>query len=114
MFIDKILPGSEADRLKKAGKVSEGDEVVMVSATFGEEMWSARGVGKYRLEKSIAVRQGNGVSFVLESSTDQSKKRRDAAKKFQEKEQERTNRLQKMLADEVESDKKKNKLFGLF
>eukprot|EP00966_Prymnesium_polylepis_P307283 7100957-Prymnesium_polylepis.1 len=30
----------------------------MVSATFGDEMWSARGIGKYRLEKSIAVRQG--------------------------------------------------------
>lgn len=46
VYIDEILPGSEADRLQKAGKLKKGDEVVMVSATFGGEMWSARNIGK--------------------------------------------------------------------
>merc|ERR1719453_2235065 len=45
VFIDKILPNSEASRLKKEGKIQEGDEVTMVSATFGDEMWSARKIG---------------------------------------------------------------------
>ena len=57
VYIDAILPGSQAARLEKQGKLQKGDEVVMVSATFGDEMWSAKNVGKYRLEKSIAVRQ---------------------------------------------------------
>ena len=57
--------------------VQVGDEVTMVSATFGDEMWSARNVGKYRLEKSIAVRQGMQISFVFENSNDSSKKARE-------------------------------------
>merc|ERR1719316_1587135 len=35
VFIDKIIPGSQADAMKKQGKIKEGDEIVMVSATFG-------------------------------------------------------------------------------
>merc|ERR1719163_1954484 len=58
IYIDKILPNTEAARLEREGKIRVGDEITMVSATFGDEMWSARGIGKYRLEKSIAVRQG--------------------------------------------------------
>merc|ERR1719453_849028 len=60
----------EAAKLKRQGKIKEGDEITMVSATFGDEMWSARKVGKYRLEKSIAVRQGMTISFVFESRTE--------------------------------------------
>merc|ERR1719353_2821842 len=56
VYIDAIIPGTEAARLEREGKIKKGDEITMVSATFGDEMWSARGVGKYRLEKSIAVR----------------------------------------------------------
>merc|ERR1719453_1445297 len=64
VIVDKIIPGTEAARLEQQGKLKVGDEITMVSATFGEELWSARGVGKYRLEKSIAVRQGATISFV--------------------------------------------------
>lgn len=46
MYIDQIIPNSEAARLEKAGKLKKGDEVTMVSATYGNEMWSARGIGK--------------------------------------------------------------------
>merc|ERR1719487_918153 len=113
VFIDKIIQGTEADRLKKQGQIKEGDEVTMVSATFGDEMWSARGVGKYRLEKSIAVRQGMTISFVVESSSDGSKKRMAEMAKKQAKEKERVTRLQKQLQAETDAQKK-DKLFGLF
>merc|ERR1711918_109408 len=97
----------EAARLKEQKKIREGDEVTMVSATFGDEMWSARGVGKYRLEKSIAVRQGMTISFVVES--------RGKGKKIdfaaQKKEKDRITRLQRQLTEEVEAEKKKG-LFG--
>merc|ERR1712151_357533 len=83
VFIEKILKGTEAERLEKAGKISVGDEVTMVSATFGNEMWSARNIGKQRLEKSIAVRQGMFVEFVVESPNEKQlfgrKKANDAA-----------------------------------
>merc|ERR1719395_310885 len=86
VFIGKIVPNSEAARLEKQGKIKVGDEVVMVSATFRDEMWSARGVGKMRLEKSIAVRQGMTLSFVLENNDDKSQRRINEMKKKQEKE----------------------------
>ena len=86
----------------------------MVSATFGGEMWSARGVGKMRLEKSIAVRQGMTVDFVVESPDDNSKKRMNELANAKKKEDARNSRLQKMLQDEVNQDKaqKKKNIFG--
>lgn len=107
VYIDKILDGTEAARLKKQGLIKEGDEIVMVSATFGGEMWSARGVGKYRLEKSIAVRQGMTIDFVVESADDNSKKRQKELLKKQAAEADRISRLQRQLTAEVEADKKK-------
>ena len=97
VVIDKILPNTEAARLETEGKIKPGDEVTMVSATFGDEMWSARGVGKYRLEKSIAVRQGMTISFVFESSDKVSKKRQAELSKAAEKEKDRLTRLQKQV-----------------
>jgi len=108
VFIDKIVAGTEAARLEQQGKLKVGDEITMVSATFGDEMWSARGIGKYRLEKSIAVRQGATISFVVESPSDGTKKARAEALKKQNQEQERLSRLQQQLAKEVEAEKKKS------
>lgn len=113
VYIDKILPNTEAARLEREGKIKVGDEITMVSATFGDEMWSARGVGKYRLEKSIAVRQGMTISFVVEGSDKDAKKRMKEMVEKQTKEQERVSRLQKMLSDEVNAEKKKGP-FGLW
>merc|ERR1711871_349365 len=107
VFIDKIVPGTEAERLKKAGKIKEGDEVTMISATFGDEMWSARRVGKYRLEKSIAVRQGMTISFVFESKDKNFAANSKARAKEAEKEKAPMTRMQKQLLNEVESEKKK-------
>lgn len=113
--IDKIIPGTEAARLKANGQISEGDEITMVSATFGDEMWSARGIGKYRLEKSIAVRQGMTISFVFEGSSDKKKASMAAMKKQRSEEEKKMTRLQKQLQKEVDDDKKKGGLFdGLF
>ena len=105
VLIDKVVEGTEAARLKQQGKLREGDEVVMVSATFGDEMWSARGVGKMRLEKSIAVRQGMTISFVLENADDTSARRINEMKKKQEKERAFNTRLQKQLQDETDAAK---------
>jgi len=110
VFIDKIVQGTEAARLEREGKIKVGDEVTMVSATFGDEMWSARGVGKMRLEKSIAVRQGATISFVFEDR----KKGNAGLKKMQqqaEKQAKLQTRLQKQLQEEVDAEKKKGGLF---
>jgi len=113
VFVDKIVEGTEAARLKREGLIKEGDEITMVSATFGDEMWSARGVGKYRLEKSIAVRQGMTISFVVEGRGDKDQKSRAQLQKEADKEKARMTRLQKQLAEEVDQEKKKGwSLFG--
>jgi len=114
VYIEKILPDTQASLLEQKGQLRVGDEITMVSATFGDEMWSARGVGKYRLEKSIAVRQGMNIQFVVEASDDNSKKRQKELQMKLTKEQEKTTRLQNQLAKEVDADKKKPKLFGFF
>ena len=111
IYIDKIVPNTEAARLQKAGKIQVGDEITMVSATFGDEMWSARGVGKMRLEKSIAVRQGMTISFVVEAKGAAEKKRLAELAKKQSEEQKKVNRLQKMLNDEVDATKAAKKGF---
>merc|ERR1719454_2480751 len=100
IYIQSIVPNTQAADFEKQGKLSVGDEITMVSATFGDEMWSARGVGKMRLEKSIAVRQGATISFVLESSDDNSKKRMKEMAAKQKKEQDRISRLQRQLTKE--------------
>lgn len=46
VFVKSIEKGGRAD---KSGMVFVGDIVAMVSATFGDDMWSARGVGLDRV-----------------------------------------------------------------
>jgi hypothetical protein len=43
--------------------------VTMCSATFGDEMWSCRGVGLSRVLAAIRVRSGATVKLVFESPT---------------------------------------------
>jgi len=50
--VKKIIKGGRAE---KTGMVFEGAIVAMVSATFGDDMWSARVVGLDRGVKSIQV-----------------------------------------------------------
>lgn len=43
-------------RAEKSGKVFVGDIVAMASATFGDDMWSCRGVGLGRVLTTIKSR----------------------------------------------------------
>ena len=112
--IEKIIPGSEAARLEREGKIQKGDEIVMISATFGDEMWSTRGVGKYRVEKSIAVRQGMFISFVLEGASDSKKSNMAQMKRALEAEAQKMSRLQRQLQQEVDAEKSKGAFGGFF
>lgn len=40
----------------------------MISATFGEELWSTRNVGLSRVLSAIRIRAGDSVTIVLESA----------------------------------------------
>ena len=52
VFVAELAPGSNA---AKVGVVV-GDRVAMVSATFGNDMWSAQGAGLGRVKRAIEVR----------------------------------------------------------
>ncbi|CAN8076660.1 unnamed protein product [Agarophyton chilense] len=64
VFVAEIDPDGNA---AASGEVNEGDVLVAVSATFGDEVWSTRGVGLDRVMKSIRIRSGDFVTLVLES-----------------------------------------------
>jgi hypothetical protein len=66
VIIGDILPGTNAADAAARGLIKKGDIVTMCSATFGNGMWSTRGVGRERVIKAIAVRAGP-VSLVLET-----------------------------------------------
>lgn len=93
VFIANIDPNGNA--AKSNFDIRIGDIVVAVSATFGDEVWSTRGVGIDRVLKSIKIRAGDFVTLVLESSVENeeqkeeavenaSKRRIDAREKFGE------------------------------
>jgi hypothetical protein len=93
VFIAKIDPNGNASRSNF--EINVGDFVIAVSATFGDEVWSTRGVGLDRVLKSIKIRSGDFVTLVLESpqkiegqkkqSEENATKRRiDAREKFGE------------------------------
>ena len=100
-------------------QVKEGDLVTMCSATFGDEMWSTRGVGLTRVLAAIRVRAGPTVKLVFESPTQYKKKvsMSSAQRKAQEDAriaaQEKKDRLLKEL-EEDEVKLKKGKFLGLF
>lgn len=72
VYIDEIVDGSNAAELAQQGLINKGDVVVMCSATFGDSMWSTRGVGRDRVVRAINVRAG-AVSLVLETPDKYSK-----------------------------------------
>lgn len=76
VFVAEIDPEGNA---AESGEVNEGDILVAVSATFGEEVWSTRGVGLDRVMKSIRIRAGDFVTLVLESPSQLSARKTAAA-----------------------------------
>lgn len=59
VYVETVAPRGNAAR---TGMVKEGDYVTMCSATFGDQMWSTRGVGLTRVLAAIRVRAGPTVS----------------------------------------------------
>uniref|UniRef100_A0A6U4EGF8 PDZ domain-containing protein n=1 Tax=Phaeomonas parva TaxID=124430 RepID=A0A6U4EGF8_9STRA len=51
-----VYVASVAGNAARTGKVNVGDQVVMCSATFGDEMWSTRGSGLYSVMNAVKVR----------------------------------------------------------
>jgi C-terminal processing protease CtpA/Prc len=93
VFIAKIDPKGNAARSNFDIRV--GDYIIAVSATFGDEVWSTRGVGLDRVLKSIKIRSGEYVTLILEgqgendeqkkqSEQNAFKRRIDAREKFGE------------------------------
>jgi hypothetical protein len=100
-------------------QVKEGDIVTMCSATFGNEMWSTRGVGLTRVLAAIRVRSGATVSLVFETPNQYKKKaamstkQREAMDVAKQAAQAKKDALLKELEkDEVKL--RKGKFLGLF
>ncbi|CAM9183196.1 unnamed protein product [Ectocarpus fasciculatus] len=116
VYIVEIVPGGNASRKKM---INVGDKITFVSATFGEEIWSAQGVGLSRVQSAIRIRSGPTVKLVLETSKEAEKKMaRDSArlKKLQdakESEEDKRDRLLRELSDDTKVQKKKP-WYGLF
>ena len=100
-------------------QVKEGDIVTMCSATFGDQLWSTRGVGLTRVLSAIRVRAGPTVKLVLENSSENQKKAVWSAKNAAAADEARVRAQQKrdQLLDELKADEKKlkkGKFLGLF
>eukprot|EP01035_Chromulina_nebulosa_P020728 gene20728-26872_t len=105
VFITKIEKGSRAE---KSGMVFEGDIIAMASATFGDDMWSCRGVGLSRVLTTIRMRNTKPVKLVLEAPSEQEEKRRRAIAFAEATEEEKKldqEKKDKLLAELLEEDK---------
>eukprot|EP00522_Entomoneis_paludosa_P012028 CAMPEP_0172443956 /NCGR_PEP_ID=MMETSP1065-20121228/4137_1 /TAXON_ID=265537 /ORGANISM="Amphiprora paludosa, Strain CCMP125" /LENGTH=193 /DNA_ID=CAMNT_0013194369 /DNA_START=83 /DNA_END=664 /DNA_ORIENTATION=+ len=115
VYVETVAPKGNAAR---TGKVKEGDIVTMCSATFGDEMWSCRGVGLNRVLAAIRVRSGP-VKLVFESQTQYEKKKELTSKQIQAQAdaaaaaQKKKDQLLTELED-TEQKLKKGKFLGLF
>ena len=91
----------------------------MCSATFGDQLWSTRGVGLTRVLSAIRVRAGPTVKLVFESPTENVKRAKVSAKnaKAAEDARQRAQAKRDQLLQELENDEKrlkKGKFLGLF
>lgn len=91
----------------------------MCSATFGDQLWSTRGVGLTRVLSAIRVRAGPTVKLVLESTNENVKKAEMTSKAAKAAEDARLRAQEKrdQLMDELNRDEKrlkKGKFLGLF
>mmetsp|Transcript_2084 Transcript_2084/g.4515 ORF Transcript_2084/g.4515 Transcript_2084/m.4515 type:complete len:196 (-) Transcript_2084:290-877(-) len=116
VFVQTVAPKGNAAR---TGNIKEGDIVTMCSATFGDQMWSCRGVGLTRVLAAIRVRAGPTVNLVFESTSQRKVKGAEVAKQVQAAKdaQERAQKKRDVLMKELESDEKdfkKGKFLGLF
>jgi len=118
VFVKSIDKGSRAE---KSGMVFVGDRVAMVSATFGDDLWSSRGVGLTRVVTAIKSRNTKPVTLVLEAANEaEEKKRRAIAFAELTEEQKKikaakdSELMKQMEADDAELLKKRKGPFGLW
>jgi len=116
VYVETVAPRGNAAR---TGQVEEGDILVMCSATFGEQLWSTRGVGLTRVLAAIRVRAGPTVTLVLESPTERARKSKMTAKAVKATEEARVRSQEKkdQLLKDLQKDEdrlKKGKFLGLF
>lgn len=116
VYVETVAPRGNAAR---TGLVKEGDVVVMCSATFGDQLWSTRGVGLTRVLSAIRVRAGPTVTLVLESTADMTRRAKQTTKavKAADNARERAQAKKDQLLKELEKDEeklKKGKFLGLF
>jgi hypothetical protein len=89
--------------------------VTMCSATFGDEMWSTRGVGLSRVLAAIRVRSGATVKLVFESPK-QTKKKKEVTTQQMKAQYEAQLAAQKKkdeLLLELEKDEKVRNIFSV-
>lgn len=91
----------------------------MCSSTFGDDLWSTRGVGLNRVLAAIRVRSGPTVKLVLESPQKSQKKaaQSTAQRKAADDARAAAQAKKDQLLDQLENDEqklKKGKFFGLF
>ncbi|KAJ1440241.1 hypothetical protein B484DRAFT_443543 [Ochromonadaceae sp. CCMP2298] len=118
VFVKSIDPLSRAE---KSGIIFVGDQIKMVSATFGDDMWSCEGVGLTRVMSCIKVRNTKPVKFVLKAATEAEEKKRMAIVFREPTKAEKEAQLLRddELLSAMESDnkgllKKRKGLFGLW
>mmetsp|Transcript_72959 Transcript_72959/g.110079 ORF Transcript_72959/g.110079 Transcript_72959/m.110079 type:complete len:201 (+) Transcript_72959:227-829(+) len=116
VYVETVAPRGNAAR---TGQVKEGDIVTMCSATFGDQMWSTRGVGLSRVLAAIRVRAGPTVKLVFESSTQYKKKAQltTAQRKAMDDARAAAQAKKDDLLSELEQSEqkiKKGKFLGLF
>jgi len=116
VYVETVAPRGNAAR---TGRVKEGDIVTMCSATFGDDMWSTRGVGLTRVLAAIRVRAGPKVKLVVESPNQSQKKATASTRQAEAKAEARLAAQAKkdQLLDQLENDEKKlnkGKFLGLF
>jgi len=116
VFVETVAPRGNAAR---TGQVKEGDIVTMCSATFGDQMWSTRGVGLTRVLAAIRVRAGPTVKLVVEDAVESKRKASVTTKQAKAMEEARIAAQKKKdsLLSELEKDEeklKKGKFLGLF
>jgi C-terminal processing protease CtpA/Prc len=118
VFVKTIDKNGRAD---KSGVVFVGDYVAMVSATFGDDLWSCRGVGLTRVLSCIKVRNNKPVTLVFEAANEAEEKKRRAIAYKEATVEEKAAAQKKadglmvdMLNDDKSLLKKRKGLFGLW
>jgi len=114
VFVAEVTPGGNGDKVG----LKRGLQVQMVSATFGNEMWNARGTGLDRVLKAIKVRIGTSVTLVVadQAGVKKTAKRMAMSAEKRAAQEAAAQAKRDALLREVQGERKEaaKKWFGLF